>query len=106
MLTRDAYTAAVSELLEARENAAPHRKVWRSDVADAVNVSTDSVKNWVCGVNGPDAVQLLNLCAYFGPTFTREVLALIGQNGDTLAEQAIKDELRPHLQAALKVVGT
>lgn len=104
MLTRDAYTAIISELLEVRQNAAPNLKVWRYDLAEALNVSADAVKNWVCGVNGPAGEQLTNLFEYFGPTFTRQYLAKIGQDGNTLAEQAIKESVRPHLEAALKVV--
>ncbi len=111
MLSRDAYRDGIGALLTARQSAAlaagKNLQTFRYETAEGTGVQDpDTVKRWICSAHAPGGLELLNLCAYFGPTFTREVLSLIGQNGTTLAEQALRDAVRPHLEAAAKALDT
>lgn len=109
MLNRDTYKAGISALLEARQSQAliegTNLQTFRYEIAEGTDTSPEAVKNWICAVNGPSGPELLRLCDYFGPTFSREVWALIGQDGDALPVAALKDEARPHIEALTKIIA-
>ncbi len=79
MLTRDAYCAIISGLLEPLANAAPVRKVWRLDMADALECSTEAIDEWIRGTKGPGGHHLTNLFEYL-PGFREDYLRACGHD--------------------------
>ena len=54
------------------------KKAWVFDLSLDLDVSEESVTNWLKGYNAPSAEALLKLFQHFGPEFHTEIVAEIG----------------------------
>ena len=105
IITDEAVRELVSGFLKALANAHESRQRFLFDLQERFGISENTAKNWVCGANIPEGLNLLKLFADY-PELANRVLALCGlvavriENVDRSPEVAVVlERLRPYMPA-------
>ena len=80
LITHDTAAEAFLDAFRRRVGLGPG-KLSVADLADALEVQARTVKAWRDGETLPQWTHLLRVCAFFGPSFTCEILAPAGLGG-------------------------